>query len=939
VSGLPTTAADLFFKELDELRRAAGEPSPKRISEATAIFHSRAVPENTLKVWFKHLHLPRKELSEPDFLAVITALYYMRDRDAALVTTPRGRALPQAESDYWLNRLHAAHRQNTDQRPTPEAGASTEEAAATAPAVRQVRHVPVSPSWVRLEPGDRSTHDGAFAGHSPDVGTAPRSEQPAGQMVTAIIKWLAQKTGKDDLVSQAKVLGIGKSTLGRYLEGDLPTEKMWQRVLGVAVVRGWMTSEQSVEYLDHLNKARKGWTVTPTGLRQLPPPVPSREPIAHLPPDSGTFTGRGQEVSHLVQLLTCGWTATSVPTVVIAGMAGVGKTRLAVHVAHLLRTRYDEIQFYMDLRGYGPDRPVEPTSALEVLLRHLGVPPEDIPPDQDARTALFRDRLHGRRAILLLDNAVSETQVRALLPASPSCCVVVTSRRQLESLDEARLMHLDVMHLDDAVGLLAQLIGADRLAAEAGHAREIAVQCGGLPLALTLVGCRLRARPSWRLGRMSERLRETDRRLTEMGGRDRAVRAAFELSYAQLTEANRVTFGLLACHPGRDFSARSAAALTGVDHRTIEQVLEDLLDENLLEQETEGRYRFHDLLRLFAQERLQAEQPDGVIAEAQRRVLGWYLRAATQADHLLVPHRLRNADRDSTMMFDSHEQALSWCDTERAALASAVRMAAAMREHATAWQLAHVLFGYHRLRHSWQEWLCQLRIGLAAAREVADEEAEARILNCMGAAHSNVDQHGQAHDCFSQALLIHQRRGDRGGQSSTLNNLGELYRLTGRYDRAIVCYEQDRVICQELADVYGQSICLNNLGKAQLAIGQAAEALASQREALHLCGNHHDRHAKAEIFDDLGNVYRRLGQHADALRHYGLAVETYRGIGCNVAAASTLVTIVEVLIELDRSAEAQSHAVQALSIIDNPATASAGPLPQRLRLRLTELVR
>lgn len=670
------------------------------------------------------------------------------------------------------------------------------------------------------------------------------------------------------------------------------------------------------------------------GGRQHEKPVRS---VAHLPPDSRTFTGRDSEVAHLLQSLTSDWTGTSVPCVVIAGMPGVGKTRLAIHAAHLLSDRYDEIQLYLDLRGYGPGPPVTPASALDTLLRHLGVAPETIPADLEARAALFRDRLHGRRAVVLLDNAVSEAQVRPLLPASPSCCVLVTSRRDLRDIDEARMLHLDVMRPSGALALLARLVGTDRLAAEADAAHQIAIQCGGLPLALTLVGCRLRARPTWRLTAMGERLRQGDRRLVEIGGGDRAVRVAFDLSYAHLAEADRTIFGLLSCHPAQNFSAGSAAALTGVDLTTVECVLEDLLDENLLEADGERRYRFHDLVRLFAHERLQVDQPEAAVRQARRRVLTWYLHRALQADQLLAPDSRLRPGSGSTSLFGSRDQALSWCDAERDALDSAVRMAAEVGDFAAAWQLAHALFGHHRLRHSWLQWLSQLRVGLGAARTLGDEQAEARMLNSMGAAKGALGHYEEAHRDLDAALLIQQRCGDRAGHGSTLNNLGELYRLTGRYDDAVTCYQQDWAICRDLADLYGQSICLNNLGKAQLALGRAADALASQSDALRLCDRHHDLHTRAEIIDDLGHVYRRLGRLSEALHHYALAVETYRRLGSDVAAATTLVTMVEVLVATDQRAQARVRATEARSILDGPATASAGAMSEGLRHQLAGL--
>jgi tetratricopeptide (TPR) repeat protein len=320
-------------------------------------------------------------------------------------------------------------------------------------------------------------------------------------------------------------------------------------------------------------------------------------------------------------------------------------------------------------------------------------------------------------------------------------------------------------------------------------------------------------------------------------------------------------------------------------------------------------------------------------------VLTWYLETADAADRVLAPHRPHVLPDDQIAdarvpRFDSYEHALAWCEAELAALASAVRLAAEEHEYGLAWQLPTALFGFYRLRRSWQDWLDQQRIGLDAALKLGEERGEAWIFNGLGITYTTLGRYDEAHQCFTRSLEIRRRRGDRAGESYTLNNLGEYYRHTGQMDRAIACYEQDQRICQELSDWYGASIGLNNLGKAQLAIGRAVDALASQQTALRLCRMVGDLTCEGEILDDLGHVYRRLGRGEDAIRNYDLAIATYLRAGCDIAAADTMSTIASLLYEEGRVAEALQRAREATGLLDSPAAASADGLGDRIRRQL-----
>ncbi|MFF7456522.1 BTAD domain-containing putative transcriptional regulator [Kitasatospora sp. NPDC008115] len=357
-----------------------------------------------------------------------------------------------------------------------------------------------------------------------------------------------------------------------------------------------------------------GGAEPPRGPRRGPAPAePARRSPAgpapvtvlrQLPADLATFTGRGAELAALLDAATgpAGSPAT-VQVTVIEGMAGVGKTRLAVRAAHELARagRFSQLQLYVNLRGFSRDhRPLDPSDVLEGLLRALGVDESRVPAGLDARAALFRDRLHGREALLLLDNAAGEPQVRPLVPAGPGCLVLVTSRRRLAGLDGASALPLDPLSPPEAVSLLAATVGADRVAAAEDAAERITRLCGRLPLALALAASRLRARPAWGLPDLADHLEHGGIRALVAG--DRSLHTAFDHSYRGLPEPARRFLRLLAVHPGRDYTAHSTAELAALPPACAREALESLVDENLLIQDRPEHYRLHDLLHAFAVE-------------------------------------------------------------------------------------------------------------------------------------------------------------------------------------------------------------------------------------------------------------------------------------------------------------------------------------------------
>lgn len=331
--------------------------------------------------------------------------------------------------------------------------------------------------------------------------------------------------------------------------------------------------------------------------------------------DISGFTGRHDELRRLHQLVgtIAGEPAGTMGSVVctIEGMAGVGKTRLAIHAANQLARdgSFAEIQLWADLHGFDAGHaPADPAMVLETFLYALGVPGKQIPPDLDQRAGLYRDRLSGRRALVLLDNAASEDQVRPLLPGGPDCLVLITARRRLGDLDGAQSVALDVFSPVEAIDLLARIVGTGRVATDPDAAARIVRLCGYLPLAITLAARRLRSR-TWRLAYLADRLQSNDYRLDQLNAGARGARTVFEQSYRALPAEQRRLFRLLGLHAGDDFTAHSASTIAGISPGQAELMLEALLDSYLLDQISPGRYRFHTLLRNYAQERVRDEDP------------------------------------------------------------------------------------------------------------------------------------------------------------------------------------------------------------------------------------------------------------------------------------------------------------------------------------------
>jgi DNA-binding SARP family transcriptional activator len=466
---------------------------------------------------------------------------------------------------------------------------------------------------------------------------------------------------------------------------------------------------------------------------------------AQLPADVADFTGRDEHMRQLRSLLVEAQeddNPEAVPVAVVAGTPGLGKTALAVHVAHALRPSFGDGQLYVNLRG-ASQQPVPPDEVLARFLRELGVESTRIPVGLEERAALYRTRLADRRMLIVLDDARDAAQVRPLLPGSASCAVIVTSRHWLPDLAGSRLVDLDVLDDDEARRLFTRIVGADRAAAEPDAVREVLAVCAGLPLAIRIAGARLTTRRGWTVRTLADRLADQRRRMDELTAGDLAVRTCFQVSFDTLPrwENSGVepahAFRMLGVWQGPSISLPAAAALIGEPQGPVADALEVLIDAHLLESPAPDRYRLHDLLRAYAADRAQTDEPAQAIEDAVRRMLGWYLATADATAGVVAPYRDRvpldpPQPGGEPLAFGTAEEALAWCEHERANLVAATRQAAFHGLHDVAWKLpvaVMVCFDRHGYR---AEWMMTHRIALASTRETGDRQGEAWVLNNLG---------------------------------------------------------------------------------------------------------------------------------------------------------------------------------------------------------------
>ncbi|WP_214102716.1 AfsR/SARP family transcriptional regulator [Acrocarpospora catenulata] len=686
----------------------------------------------------------------------------------------------------------------------------------------------------------------------------------------------------------------------------------------------------------------------------LPRPRLAAQPPSGLPRDVFNFTGRAEEISQLTAMAAA--RATAVTVLRVDGMAGVGKSTLALHVAHMLAPRYADGQIYLDLYGHRSENAaLDPFDALTRLLRAIGIPGERIPKSLDEGATLWRTELARRRMLIVLDDATGHEQIRHLLPGAPGSLVLITSRRRLAGLDDAPPLTLNPLPHDDAITLLGRIIGP-RLSRETEDVAKVVELCGYLPLAIVLAGQQFGGRTSWRVSDVVARLSEKGRRLAELRAENREVIAAFECSYQELDNRHRQTFRSLGLHPSPEITIDCAAALLSEDRATTERLLDGIHDHHLITEPIRGRYCFHDLIWEYARS-LAENDPAPQRRAAMARVLDFYLHLADQADRMLPPFRARPHIEIAHVPqvrpeFRSADEAREWLEKEMDNLIHLIRYASAdgWARHATLFP--HVLSHFLEAGGNWKEATYLHELAISGWRELADQPglaralAEAskvnwrignyeqairfateglairRALNDQSGIAELLDQFGRiywhradfetAREYCREALNIRKMLGDHHEEVNSLNHLAILAWHLGDYIQAADQFQEALRVSKEIGDDRGQMITLNNVQEVELRLGRYASARRHLEQAAVLESEMSRQH-QATWLANSGNLRRELGEYNSALDFYRKALQIYNELGDRRANSEILNETGFCLGSMNREGESLIHHQHALT--------------------------
>ncbi|MBZ9642895.1 BTAD domain-containing putative transcriptional regulator [Streptomyces sp. PSKA30] len=659
------------------------------------------------------------------------------------------------------------------------------------------------------------------------------------------------------------------------------------------------------------------------GLAEPSAPVtePASTPVrpAQLPATVPDFTGRSSFVAELSEVLASA-EGRVMAVSALAGIGGVGKTTLAVHVAHQARSAFPDGQLYVDLQGAGA-RAAEPETVLGSFLRALGTADSAIPDSLEERSALYRSMLDGRRVLVLLDNARDAAQVRPLLPGTSGCAALVTSRVRMVDLAGAHLVDLDVMSPDEALSLFTKIVGEERVASEREAALDVVAACGFLPLAIRIAASRLAARRTWTVSVLAAKLADERRRLDELQAGDLAVKATFELGYGALEPAQARAFRLLGLADGPDISLTAAAAVLDLPVEETEDLLESLVDTSLLESAAPGRYRFHDLVRLYARACAERdEQPPSERDAALSRLLDFYLATGASVYAINRPgdrlvDQLERVEYPG-LTFEDRHQAQDWLYSEASCLLSCVRLSAGRTGTvARAIDLLWVTYGLSESGANANEYEEAAKVLLDAARSLGDPRAEARALTTLMNAHLFGGRFESADQEAERAILLAQEAGDLPPICWARNARGIIALYQNRNADGEEHLSQAIEHFRTLGDRPGEASALCNLSRIHLATGRTNSAVALAQEGI-------------DIYDAMGNSMRganaryalglALTQRGDldaAADRLLEALDVFRDSRLRLWEGMSLFRLAEVDLAAQRPAQAAANAEMALTVL------------------------
>ncbi|MBR7836437.1 tetratricopeptide repeat protein [Actinospica durhamensis] len=621
----------------------------------------------------------------------------------------------------------------------------------------------------------------------------------------------------------------------------------------------------------------------------------------HLPADTRRFIGRATELDRLLNSSdeTEGAVSPAVVITSIDGMAGVGKSALAIRAAHLLADRYPDGQLFLDLHGHTPGlAPREPADALATLLTALNVAPDKIPAGLEARAAAYRNRLAGTRTMIVLDNAATETQVKLLIPGAGGCLVLITSRKRLKSLDEAHTIALDVLSNTDAVALLQAILEPTLAPAEDPGWQELADLCGNLPLALRIAAALIRHRPAWTLDNLAVRLRAARTELRSFTDGERDLSTVFGLSYQTLTDPQRLLLRRLGLVPGPDIDRYAAAALLVTDPARADQLLQDLVDHHLLTEPAPDHYRMHDLIRGYAYAQSAALDPEHERECALDRLLRYYAHTARSLSRSVsVQPRIEPDTPEPTHAPDLRDPAtaLAWLRAEYTNLNDAAMYAHVRRLHSHTVALAAALADIVDIDGPWTRGLNVHQCAADAAELLGEPTAHAIALTDLGRMRCMTEDYPGAEEALTRALEIFRTLGHRIGEAIALTGLGRVWSNTGDYTRAENSLGESLEIYRTIGHRHGEASALDDLGRVHSLTGGQQNAVDAFTLALEIYRELGHRGGEASALSRLGHSRSLIGDFRGAQEALTAALEICRLVGDRRGEASALHNVGRIL--------------------------------------------
>ncbi|RBQ20915.1 SARP family transcriptional regulator [Spongiactinospora rosea] len=646
-----------------------------------------------------------------------------------------------------------------------------------------------------------------------------------------------------------------------------------------------------------------------------------------LPASIADFTGRAGQIAEIKELLTGGPGAQAahyaVPIVAISGRGGVGKSSLAIRVAHELYQEFPDGALYAQLEG--PVSGERTYRQLARFLRALGVAGSAIPESLEERVELYRSTLAARRVLVLLDDALNEEQVRPLLPGSSTCAVIITSRHGLTGLPGAYHIGIDAFAPDESVEMLTKILGVKRVTAEEGAVTELYQMCDGLPLALRIAGARLASRRTWRIGRLVERLRNEVRRLDELEHRGWELRSSIGMTYHSLDEAAKRLVRLLALIQAPDVPSWTASALLDIDLMRAEDVLERLVDAHVLESVDYRnarvlRYRFHDLVRVYAREKLAETDGGEARAKALERVLGMWLALAEEAhrqeyggDFTIIHGRAARWRPPDAEPADLMGSPMDWWDSERAALVAAVRQAADAGLDELAWELALTCVTLFEAKAYFDDWYVVTRAALDAVLRAGNVTGIAAMTYSMGTLHMSQGRLAEAEKNFRTALELFESVGNDHGYALVLRNYANVDGLRGDKEQMIAKYDRALDLLERVGDRIGAAHVMRTRAKHWLPLGETDRAQKLLEEALRICHEQGCVRVEAQVLHTYAELHVMTGELEQARHELDRVLRVVRDSGDRLGEAHALYGLGMVRLRegrLDSAETTMAHAIE-----------------------------